>query len=55
MKNTSTKNDDKTRIMMQAAAQSMEMPEARGRSVRLDLPAICFVLGILVGLLVGAL
>jgi len=52
MKNTSTKNDDKTRIMMRAAALCMEGPYTRRWRIRAELlPIACFVLGVILGLL----
>ena len=45
------KADDKTRIMMRAAAQCMEGPYTRRWRVGVELPVLCFVLGIIVGLL----
>jgi len=45
------KPDEKTRMLMRAAAQCMEGPGAKRRRFGVELSVICFALGVIVGLL----
>jgi len=46
-----TEEKEKTRLMMRAAALCMEGPSRKRWRVGVELPVVCFLLGLIIGLL----